>query len=556
MPESGPFGRVAVLISGQVRSDDEDIKKIAIACEQVNADVFISVWRKRGMKGFGGGQGLLQLARIFGSRTAIVMPRNWIGANMRKVFPQSEHILPDFGDIQKQQLLEIFPNAQIEVTEEQPDLTIPYMDSNSLRMLFMIHSCNVLKRESETRGNFRYDIVARHRPDVKMNYNRAFGFFSKHKKLVLPNSDVKNTGQLHDVFWVGSSEDDDTLSKLYFRAEETREQGWGGIHVELCNWVDGNKIPYDMFNCLSAGINDASYNNNDTQLTTSKNLLAAIQNRQLDIEAASGDIFCTTFAEVFDGVLTGKFATPAGIAEKIDHVSELKIRPKFKLFLFQAFCWLTCFDKTKNLNDRLAAFLAALWIDQITRNDNALNWSATAFGQVFGQEVTKQQILDILLGDLPALFVRSEFAQKILQSIHRFSETPDQQKEQQLALIANNIVFKHQNWKWFATGLEAEGAYRAIVNMCELQLSSGEYTRGLINYGIKACSFTGDQNALEKLLLGAAKADQSAQTFSGLGQFYFRAGNNPAAKQAFLKAAAFGGHGNQIDDMLLKLKDY
>ncbi len=110
------------------------------------------------------------------------------------------------------------------------------MDSNSFRMLYMIDKCNQMKLQAEKSGEFIYDVVARHRPDVRLDYARAARHFKARNKVLLPKSDT-SIGYLHDIYWVCSSADDNLLTSLYNHAESTREKGWHGIHNELYEWT-------------------------------------------------------------------------------------------------------------------------------------------------------------------------------------------------------------------------------------------------------------------------------------------------------------------------------
>jgi len=548
-----PAQRVAVLVSGQVRSDNSDIEKIAEACQQVNADVFLCVWRKRGAKGLGGGQGLLQLARAFGNRFALAIPRNWIGANMRKVFPVSDHLFPDLGSIQAEQMAEIFPGAHIEIVEDQDDLTIPYMDSNSLRMLYMINKCNEMKREAEARGGFTYDVVARHRPDVKMDYTRAIDRFNADKKTVFPKSDLKNTGQLHDIFWVGSSEEDDTLSRLYFHANATRKEGWKGIHFELRDWTEKHSIDLVMFNCLTAGINDASFKNNDIQLAAAQKLLDAVRDRKLDIEAAGGDIFCETFTPVFEAIMSGQFPQQSTLTDKLVGVLNQNLKPKQSLFLIQGFCWQICFNEQSDLVDRLGAFLAAQIIDGITNNQNAADWSATAFPQLFAEHAPSKKIVELLLSNGPKIRTESPISEALFNYISDIGNKTHDDINALASSMAQDILFKHQNWKWIFSGLENEKEFGTIILLAESQLDAGKYVRGLVSTAIRAGNRVKDDASVLRMLQKSTHLENTAQTHTELGQFLMRSGNLEDAKRAFVKASSFKIHSPSVEIALSKL---
>ncbi len=554
MTESYPSGKIAVLVSGQVRSDDDDMRRIADACKQVNADVFLCLWRKRGTKGFGGGQGLLQLSRIFGNRVAIAMPRNWIGANMRKVFPKSDHILPDLGEIEHQRYASIFPDAQIDLVEEKPELTIPYMDSNSLRMLYMINRCNGLKKQAEAEMGGAYDVVIRHRPDIVLNYKRAISRFSQVGKMIFPKSDDNKPQQLHDIYWVGNSEDDDRLTALYQRAESTREKGWGGIHHELRDLVINQNINFEKFACTTSGINEASYKDRDKLAETAENFLVAVQNRQLDIVQAGGDGFCAAFDPVFKAVLTDTFPDASEIRQRFADINALTDRPKLSLFRLQSLGWMASMDPRNTIEERFALLVLTLCIDHLTRNENAAEWVAGNLQNVFPQTGVVSAVTEqvLLRGPLKA---PTGFVSDYADTICKFATTSPEELTQLRRKVLGNMLLANENWRWLSTGLKEENSPRLAIWLAESMLENGAYARVVVSHAVQAAKRIQQENKALQLLETAAATAQNAMAFGDLGRHQFEQGDTANAKEALEKALSFEGAPPWIAPLLANLKD-
>lgn len=524
--------RMAVLISGQVRSDDSDIELISQACQGLDADIFVCVWRKRGTKGFGGGQGLLQLTRIFGNELTIAMPRNWIGANMRHVFPESGHILPDLGNLTEDGLAEIFPDAQIQILEDRDDLTIPYMDSNSLRMLYMINKCNEMKRQAELTGGFVYGSVVRHRPDIRLDYARAVSHFHEQHKVLLPKSDV-TINHLHDIYWVCSSEDDNLLTSLYNHAENTREKGWNGIHNELFDWTIKNNIRYEMYPCATSGLNDAKKGNTATQRLAAKNFVNAVKNKQFYVDFAGGRYFSETYALVFDSILNGKFLDDQEIENRLKGILKQKLKPKQKLFLLQAVCWLVCFNTNRDNDDRFGSLLVALAIDDLTNNQRAAKWAASVSPSVFATIEGASELTLFLLDNAPSYFRNPSLPATIRQMIVELKQFSDEEIARAVEISCETILFENQNWKWFVSNLQSQQDYDLIIRICETQLQKGIYQKGLVNQAIRASHLLDDRAKTAALHKTAAYAVDTSKSYADLGRFLENTGDFDQAIKAY-----------------------
>lgn len=224
--------RIAVCISGQIRTSNEKLKEISKKATEVGADVFISVWKERAGKTVESGPRHISILRIFGGKVALFFPRDWI-YQFETLFPDWKDILPSRRPVTEAELLEIFPTAIVEIEDDRPELDLPE-EKNSLRMLYKIFRCNLLKKSQEETQGFKYDRVIRVRPDMLVDFSvLAKPDLNKNDLLVL----LRRGNSVHDKYWAGSSETDNTMAGLYEYSLEYRLGSWKGIHEELAGYV-------------------------------------------------------------------------------------------------------------------------------------------------------------------------------------------------------------------------------------------------------------------------------------------------------------------------------
>ena len=531
--------RIAVLVSGQVRSDESDLREIVKSCEEIGADIFLSLWKKRGVKGFGGGQGLTQLARVFGNELALVLPRYWIGSNMRKVFTDTRGIIPDLGELNIEKLATILPGAHIAVLDDREDLSTQYMDSNSLRMLYMIDHCNQMKQAKEADQDFKYDIVVRHRPDIKLNYRRAIEVYSRSGKTVVPRSDDSKPHQLHDIFWVASSAVDDTLSALYGRAKQTQESGWNGIHVELKNWTVENQIDVVKENIVVAGIDAASFSAVDTQRLSATNFVDAVFKRKLDVESAGGELLCATFEPVFSAVVGGTRPVSEQIENILPDIAAQKIRPKIMLNMLQALGWRGVFDTKLTSRNRLQLFLLNLAIDDLTRNSNACEWSAGRIFEHFADSIPNTQLIRWLLDSNLWNRETSGFLQSLCDSLCEVAKVSRSELHDLLAKMQVLAVSHQSNWRWMLFKFTKEEDEELIVQLAEAQLRHRVYARPIVNLALssKICRINLDRRVA--ILSAVAELADSAAAYGELAKSLLEIGKVDIARQSLEKASQF-----------------
>lgn len=229
--------RIAICISGQVRTASEKLKEIAKQAEAVNADVFISVWEERGGKTFESGPRHLSILRVFGGKMAMFFPKTWC-YGFETEFPDWRIIMPDRPSVTHSEIQEIFPEAVVEIEADRPELDLP-AEKNSLRMLYKIFRCNQLKKEHEKAQDFTYDRVIRVRPDMLVDFQRLITPDLQKNELL---ASLRRGHSLHDKYWAGSSDTDNIMADLYEYATENRISSWKGIHQELTDYVAARGI--------------------------------------------------------------------------------------------------------------------------------------------------------------------------------------------------------------------------------------------------------------------------------------------------------------------------
>ena len=226
--------RIAVCLSGQIRTSNEKLIQISEKAQEIGADVFLSVWEERGGKTFEAGPPHVSVERVFGSDAAAFFTRDWI-QRFRHLFPFWPNIFPKRQPITQSDMLEIFPGASVDIEKAIPGLDL-LTEKNSLRMLYKIDRCNRLKREREEREGCRYDLVVRLRPDMLVKFE-DFADYDLHENDLLIFLCRGDNNLAHDKYWAGSSEVDDTMAGFFDYAKTHRVSSWKGIHEELTQYI-------------------------------------------------------------------------------------------------------------------------------------------------------------------------------------------------------------------------------------------------------------------------------------------------------------------------------
>ena len=237
---------VALCIFGQLRDDHIHFPALSKLAAALEAEVFISTWRRRGTK-TSGVMNRDQIIRMFGFETGKALPAPLVGdTRFGEAIPAFEPtLLAAFGgnEVTAEQLHAVFPAAVLDIEDEVMSLDfappVP-SDRNSLRMLYKIWRCNELKRAAEKRRGGPYDIVVTIRPDILPDLT-----FESFVPLLAP--DAPPTVLLHggtptatylsDVIAVATSPVADKVSGLFGCAVMHPARKWGFIHGELPTYL-------------------------------------------------------------------------------------------------------------------------------------------------------------------------------------------------------------------------------------------------------------------------------------------------------------------------------
>jgi len=282
---------IAICISGQVRSSNQALLAIAKEARSIDADVFISVWSKRGGKTFEGAVGPKNIRRIIGESGAQLLPDSWLG-RMRNIFPESGRFFPKKEPITREDLEAIFPDAIVEVENDSTGFDFEYSDSNSLRMLYKIWRANHLKKKRELELGAKYDRVVRVRPDMLFNGRALQNLQIKPNSVFVQGHAGNRKNYLNDTIWLTSSQNDDALSALYDQCVAAKEKGWKGIHRELSDIAaKANLVPIAE-KMIKRGISDFGTESSQLLFSTRDKLLNAVATLELNTDRAGGTEFC------------------------------------------------------------------------------------------------------------------------------------------------------------------------------------------------------------------------------------------------------------------------
>lgn len=219
----------ALCISGQMRGGEAHYAALAEAAERLEADVYISTWRRSGAKSFDGGTRMTQFDRVTGADFREMLPHR-LKSEAADVFPRlNAQIKAATGEDVGPALHRLFPDAMIDVEDETFDLSFDHEDRNSLRMLYKIWRCTQMRRRGEKLRGRPYDRVIRLRPDLLPNVPVVSR---------LPAGDgtvhilVTARGQVNDMIWLTDSATDSRIATLFHKAISP-DRAWRGIHPEL-----------------------------------------------------------------------------------------------------------------------------------------------------------------------------------------------------------------------------------------------------------------------------------------------------------------------------------
>jgi hypothetical protein len=245
--------RVALCIAGQVRHDELYFDDLAKLAQAMGAQVFFSVWRRRGVKKTGtinSNQRVLLFGRVFGP----LLPARFRG---RQRF---EHGFPDFAaevdlrlerglpPVTAEALLARFPGAMVDIEDEETLCLAPAIDTqdnNSLRMLYRIWRCNEMKRRFEAASGQPFGVVIRCRPDVLPATppdTLAAAVAEPDSRLMLVNGLRQDF--VDDRAAMSGTRAADHYAALFGKLVQAPARPWRGIHGEL--WTHLSEAGLDL----------------------------------------------------------------------------------------------------------------------------------------------------------------------------------------------------------------------------------------------------------------------------------------------------------------------
>lgn len=302
---------IAFCISGQLRGAAEHQETVSALAAELGADVFISTWDKRGRKSLEGDTGINQLCRVLGADTALMIPAK-LFPKMGEAFPKTNAALLHSARSVEDELRAVYPEAVID-TEEAGQLSLfletQTADVNSMRMLYKLWRCNQLKRRREEQRGRPYDYVIRFRPDCLPDVKNFLQSRVGNDRVRVP---LTHQGRdfVGDIFWMGSSEQDDYLASLFGRSIQFRQTPWTNIHRELADLINGAPFDYEKAPRLYHILDDATPAEHER---TRGVLGAELRDPNALIETLLGGAeTCTALADLLDMV---GHATPDQISD-------------------------------------------------------------------------------------------------------------------------------------------------------------------------------------------------------------------------------------------------
>lgn len=221
---------LAFCIFGQLRDEHLSFPRIGDIARANGAQVFLSVWDKRGTK-TSGALAISQLRRIYGDEIAMAMPRAFYD-RLYQAFPGLDQSIntATSSDVMESDLRRYFPDAVIEIESGSETLDFianAHSDRNSLRMLYKMWRCHLLLSHQERQTGTPFDTIALFRPDVV-----PMEMVPRPSTNSLYFVDVK-PGFVHDMFMMGDGPSIRTLTSVFGRCAMNATRPWKGIHTEL-----------------------------------------------------------------------------------------------------------------------------------------------------------------------------------------------------------------------------------------------------------------------------------------------------------------------------------
>ncbi len=521
---------IAVCISGQIRNDDSALIQTMEALKDIEADVFFSVWQKRGTKTFSGASSIDHMARVFGVRVARALPLNWLG-RMQHIFPDSSLVFPSLGDVTREDVHRIFPASVVDVEDEDFNLDFPFSDSNSLRMLYKIWRCNRMKIAAEKARGEPYKMVVRMRPDITLDFSAIAGLSPEKNTLYTHAHQGSQPGYIQDLYWLGSSEVDDKMATAFARVMAHDIDDWSGIHPELYAHTQRCGLATKPVNMVVGGIFQFAQFDNAYLARVQNNLLATVKARKNVVEAAGGEALCALAEKTIAAAIDGTNPSAVAATDFIEQV--------------------TRFGREHPDTARFGYTLGATYFTDMPDQAFPSRLAFLIYWIQLGLEAKRGNILDRTIGNLPEVFSGHE-AQFYKAMTHQLA-LPDEfdmlvpaawkatlseplSAQDSMAAAMGQLARNSRFMYWLLDWAEKSGAPEKVAELAAVQQQFGEQNIGVLIRAARAHRALGDEAQEFEALTNADALGPIVTVKARLGALWLKR-DNPEKARSYLQAA-------------------
>ncbi len=522
---------IAVCISGQIRNDDSALIQTKKALEGIGADVFFSVWRKRGTKTFSGASSIDHMARVFGARVSRAFPRNWIG-RMQHVFPDSSLVFPSLGDVTADDIHRIFPKSIVDIEDENFNLDFPFSDSNSLRMLYKIWRCNRLKVSAEKARSKPYDVVVRMRPDITLDFAAIERLKPEPNALYTHANQGSQPGYIQDLYWIGDTVVDNKMANAFARAFVDDSRGWAGIHPELYAHTQSVRLEAKPVNLVVGGIHQFAQFDTEYSKRVQKNLLATVSARRLDVGAAGGEELCALAEKSITAAIDNTDEDEQTSSAFIEAVTRLgQEHPSLRRLAYTMGATYVTDNPDLPFATRLAFLAYWMQLDSQEKQGNTLDRTIGNLPEIFtGQEARFYTIMtsQFVPPDGFDVMVPESWKTVLVDQ-----PTTEESINNTIRHLASNTRFLY----WLLDWAEQGGGIAKVGELATLQYNFGVRDIGSLIRAARALRKLGNETKEFEMLVWADTMGSFLTVKARLGELLLKRQNIEAAR-TYLRAAA------------------
>ena len=530
--------KIAICISGQIRGDTASLKRVAKRTQDLDADIFISVWAKRGSKTFGGATGPGHMNRVFGNIVGTVLPRNWLG-RMRSIFPNTSEIFPEQGNITKKELLKIFPNAAVDIEEEDIDFSFNFGDSNSLRMLYKIWRCNGLKKKAEKNRGIVYDRVIRMRPDILLDFDTATNVPLSSGMVYTHTHQGPSEEYMQDICLISNSPDDDLMSGAVSHALMSRYSDWDGIHVELFKFSKMMDLSVENTFVIQENIQKFSKPDPKYLEIQNHNFLNVVVSKNMDLDISGGDEFCD-----LAGYVLNKIIDPQGIHSNITSdqvffssaVELSRSRTGLGAGIFSLVSHYLFVDPQQKLEVRIQSLIHSIAMANLTKNEKSCSAVVGAIPEIFETEQTR--FGGALLGELAGKQEPNLAGQVLCDVVTKYS--PDELKSA-LSLAIPRLLGSNKVLNWMYSGIDHEEDAELVVDIADTLILHGSTAMRNFESAATACENRNNEEKSLEYLLAAVSMSSKRRLKARIGRKLLSTGDEALAKNFLSDAVLLPG---------------